>query len=463
MTNSSQRIRTLYTLLRGGNEQPEVMNVILRLIAEDREARRTYIHLAHMEVNLSWALESGVGPETRIVRQVQQQVHAKRRFWFWSIASSVITALLMLGLGLIRYYQLAGTDLPIQQAVAVLQLDEDAVVDGGADHQSCFIMQAGRLLTLLHGSARLITEGQSDIVFVAPTQLEMSSAKSLKLRQGECVAHISSRDIGFTVETPTNRFIDLGTKLGISVDPAGNSELHVFSGIVAAEPIFSGDPRARRLVESGGAIACTATGVPKAEIPALPLRLQTGFNRLHGIKQITGAARLLPTPPASLRPGEYVDDQFIQLIPERDSVVLPATLKLQSVTTKTLRRERDLVESTLPAGTSCSSILLHCQTLKNVGLLEATIHFHRPILGLVLTTEGLFETDPLFAIDGVDYPTWQEVSDLPISRGCVSSFKGAVDNNDLIQMKDGGHTLIIRLSAIMPHMDQLRILLEPHP
>lgn len=202
MKNGSQRIRTLYNLLRGGNEHPEVMSVILRLIEEDQDARRTYIHLAHMEVNLSWILDSRSGPEIRILRQVRQQVLAKRRLWFWSSVSSVIMALLLLGLGLIRYYQIKRNDLSIQTMVAFLHLDEDAAMDRGTPRQTCFVIRSGSSFTLLRGSARMTTHGQSDIVLVAPAQVEMTSAKTLKLRQGELVAQISPQEAGFTVETP---------------------------------------------------------------------------------------------------------------------------------------------------------------------------------------------------------------------------------------------------------------------
>ncbi|HWL10544.1 MAG TPA: hypothetical protein VNQ76_19215 [Planctomicrobium sp.] len=460
MTNGSQRIRTLYGLLRGGNEQPEVMNAILRLVEEDRDARRTYIQLVHMEVNLPWLVDAGTETETRILRQVQKEVASQRRLWFWTISSSLIAVMLFVGIGLLRTDLLDGNELVVPQMLAYVNPDPDAVVDGVVLGQRSVVVREGKPFTLLHGTVQLVTDGQSTIILTAPLQMEMVERKILKLIQGDLVASVSKNDVGFVVETPGSKYVDLGTKFGISVDLAGNSQLHVFDGIVAAEPIADTAGQPRRLVRTGESLAYTPTGLLEAERLSKPTRFMAGLNRLHGIRELTRAIHHLPAPPKSVQPGMLIHNKFIYLIPEQRHVRLPQELEVVSPLSGRITRKEDCITLMLPPETHCSSYLIHLQTRDTNTPLSGTIRFDQPILGLVLSTEGLFETDTLFGLEQMAYPDWDTVVSQKLSRGSVIGFRGTSDSGDIVEVLDDRHTLSLKIRGGGANFDQIRILVS---
>ena len=48
---------------------------------------------------------------------------------------------------------------------------------------------------------------------------------------------------GFTVLTPHNKVVDLGTEFGLAVDEAGAATVRVFTGEVQAFPLAAGSAR----------------------------------------------------------------------------------------------------------------------------------------------------------------------------------------------------------------------------
>lgn len=70
------------------------------------------------------------------------------------------------------------------------------------------------------------------VVVQGPAQLDLLSPAALVLHSGRLSATVPERATGFRVLTPAGEVIDLGTRFGVSVDPAGKVETHVFEGRV---------------------------------------------------------------------------------------------------------------------------------------------------------------------------------------------------------------------------------------
>ena len=70
-----------------------------------------------------------------------------------------------------------------------------------------------------------------DIVIEGPAEFTIER-KGIDLAYGRLYSYVSEIGHGFTVDTPNNRFIDLGTEFGVQVSRFGNSELHVMTGKV---------------------------------------------------------------------------------------------------------------------------------------------------------------------------------------------------------------------------------------
>ena len=85
-----------------------------------------------------------------------------------------------------------------------------------------------------------IKSGQVDIEFDSgtkvklegPARFQILSQSQMKLERGRMIAVVSIRGIGFTVDTPAARVIDLGTEFGLDVTPANATDVHVLSGKV---------------------------------------------------------------------------------------------------------------------------------------------------------------------------------------------------------------------------------------
>lgn len=80
--------------------------------------------------------------------------------------------------------------------------------------------------------ARLVCRG--------PLEMELLTAKSVRIHAGEATCYVGEMGRGFQILAGDNEVVDLGTSFGIRVEPSGESEVHVFEGVVAvgsnAEP-----------------------------------------------------------------------------------------------------------------------------------------------------------------------------------------------------------------------------------
>jgi hypothetical protein len=96
-------------------------------------------------------------------------------------------------------------------------------------------LRAG-VLSLQRGLAHVRFDSGASVILEGPAQVELLSGNSMSLRQGKIVATVGRDAIGFVVNTPQGKILDLGTEFGIQVDPVGQSQVHVFQGEVILYP-----------------------------------------------------------------------------------------------------------------------------------------------------------------------------------------------------------------------------------
>jgi hypothetical protein len=82
------------------------------------------------------------------------------------------------------------------------------------------------------------------LVIHAPARFGLPASNKLLLLAGNVSARVPKNAVGFRIDTPSARVIDLGTEFGVSVDQVG-SEIHVFRGEVLVQT--PGDPDTLRL------------------------------------------------------------------------------------------------------------------------------------------------------------------------------------------------------------------------
>lgn len=121
-------------------------------------------------------------------------------------------------------------------------------------------LQEGLVGIRLDSGARIIIEG--------PAKIELQSFNSLFLRQGCLVATVARDAVGFVVNTPRGKVLDLGTEFGVQVDEQQNSEIHVFQGEVLFYPEFN----LQNVVVSAGNARSISSN---SEVETVPLRPQS--------------------------------------------------------------------------------------------------------------------------------------------------------------------------------------------
>jgi len=86
------------------------------------------------------------------------------------------------------------------------------------------------LWMLQEGIAELTFDNGSRVVMEAPCEFSILTSDQILLNYGRLYAAVPKGAIGFTVNTPSARIIDLGTEFGIHAETGGDTFLHVIKG-----------------------------------------------------------------------------------------------------------------------------------------------------------------------------------------------------------------------------------------
>ncbi len=88
-------------------------------------------------------------------------------------------------------------------------------------------------LHLERGLAVLRFDGGAAVVMQGPTELHLESRGAARLSTGRLTVRAPQEAAGFTLRTPANDVVDLGTEFAVVVERGGATELHVLEGEVA--------------------------------------------------------------------------------------------------------------------------------------------------------------------------------------------------------------------------------------
>jgi hypothetical protein len=94
----------------------------------------------------------------------------------------------------------------------------------------------GSTVSLQRGIVELSLDRGAKVTIEGPADWSVNDKNSVSLRAGKLVAHVPEQAIGFTVETPTAKVVDLGTEFGVAVSNSGTTEVQVFKGKIEVHP-----------------------------------------------------------------------------------------------------------------------------------------------------------------------------------------------------------------------------------
>ena len=106
--------------------------------------------------------------------------------------------------------------------------------------------------TLEKGIIQITYDEGVDITIEGPAEFAVGN-KGIDIAYGRLYSYVSDIGHGFTVDTPNNRFIDLGTEFGVFVDQSATSELHVFTGEVKYYSGLKGAAKVSKTIKANNA------------------------------------------------------------------------------------------------------------------------------------------------------------------------------------------------------------------
>lgn len=105
------------------------------------------------------------------------------------------------------------------------------------------IDEGKRRLRISSGSGEVHFENGTVTQLSAPAVIELRRPDNMFVQIGFVKVSVPPPAVGFTVETPTARIIDYGTKFNVDVDEVGQTETLVSSGVVTFETHSIGIPK----------------------------------------------------------------------------------------------------------------------------------------------------------------------------------------------------------------------------
>lgn len=128
---------------------------------------------------------------------------------------------------------------------------------------------AGQQLRLAAGLAEITFQDGAKVVLEGPAAFDVRDAGQAELFEGRLAAVVPEQARGFAVSTGRLNVVDLGTEFGLMANADGDSEVHVFSGLVKAQVLDREGRQVRTLeLTASEAARIQATPAMVAMIPA---------------------------------------------------------------------------------------------------------------------------------------------------------------------------------------------------
>lgn len=305
--------------------------------------------------------------------------------------------------------------------------------------------EKGRIVIRFLSGARLAVEGPTDIL--------ITSDNGAGMTRGRATIRVPGKIKGFTLDTPTEQVVDLGTSFGVAVAEDGATSIAVFEGEIElrGEQHSAGPQR----LLAGASVRVEDKNESPTDIPYRFDEYLDTWQASFGIDVIEGDLRIA-RPGERQNPGEVVDASRLLLFPERESVLLPAGFHLSATEPGTFSDDRKprvaKRKVALPAPLVVDSHLLQFNpggegSRNQSRRFSGHLRFDRPIVGLLLSKTMLDESDALLALPSTNF------------KGI---FRRGINVGDRVELAPDRHSLRISFD-IQDGVDQIRVLVASEP
>jgi hypothetical protein len=313
-------------------------------------------------------------------------------------------------------------------------------------------LRKGRRLELLSGVVEIEFVSGVRSAVRGPALFSLGSDNALRLDRGDAVARVPEYAIGFVLETPSAKAVDLGTEFSANVSAGGDSDFYVEQGSVEIHPKSDETPHKPLQLSAGMGIHIPRTG--RFDIATSPK--QGDFLRFRALPApsvaLEGSIRLLASPATSVADESLSDDDMISMFLEREEVVAPKGL-IVSTDRPGQFENLDKIDQRLDESTSVDSYFIHFRpktpAIRATTPIIARVTFDRPVVAVLASWRQLNDSDELFGSAETEYG--------PVDgRGLEISANGSAD---VISISADRRTVSLRIYG-GGSRDELRILVR---
>jgi len=226
-----------FSLLHDGELSPEEQQALERLIAEDENARRLYVRYTRLCAGLSWDFGGKRGARVPPAPPTPAETSSGAARWrrarrilmrpatFSLAVATLVLVLILIPLAFIAvpFYQSAGgavrpvasTEKFVAQLTGVYnpQWAEGQIGTTRGAH-----LLAGQTWNLEAGLVEVAFRSGSIVTIEGPAVVEFLSSNGMRLSRGKLHARVPQQAVGFALDAPGVRLIDLGTEFRVDVD-----------------------------------------------------------------------------------------------------------------------------------------------------------------------------------------------------------------------------------------------------
>ena len=217
--NNDEMVRWVEGVLadhRNDTTSEEDLKGLQSLLRNDPQARQVY-----REANeLSLLLETVSERSGLVDEQDDEERKTHLISLWWAAAAALALAAIVWARGLATSEPLAWVSSSHQAELSGSALRGDSKFDRG-------------LLRLYKGIAHIEMQNGVELILEDQCELKLIDQNTVQLHHGKMRVHCPMEARGFEVLAPgDNRIVDLGTEFGVSAEPSGEVDLHVFDGFV---------------------------------------------------------------------------------------------------------------------------------------------------------------------------------------------------------------------------------------
>ena len=370
-----------------GSANREESVALQEALKNDADLRLLYLDCLNLELALEAKAESigGVAeivPITDLPSAPQSRSRPMRR-----LLAVAAAAALLLFLGTLFFKSAS------EPAAWVWQASGTQAVSVGEP------LSPGRVVNLTNGQIRIRFDWGAILAAEAPAEFSVLGGNSARLIHGQVTVRVPGKKKGFTVMTPTERVIDLGTSFGVDVAPSGATEISVFEGEVKLG--------AEKRLTAGQSVEVAEARADPREIPYSERAYSDTWQISFGVEALTGKVRLA-APSERRSPGKVHDSESLLLFPERERVSIARGDRVDAIEPGLHQRPFHKRVITLREDQTVDSFLLQYNPERSGDKLEkrrfeGELRFDRPIIALILQKDLLNVSDAHMALPGVDF------------------------------------------------------------